>query len=105
MVHRSGAVPCTGPRCRRLERHSQHTAGRSQMSPRRVATWCAAVLSGLLLAGCAAATTPAATTPVALPPPSLPTGLHVAGNQLVDGSGAVVRLRGVNASGTEYACI
>jgi endoglucanase len=30
--------------------------------------------------------------------------LHVAGNQLVDSTGHPVRLRGVNRSGTEYAC-
>jgi len=81
------------------------------MSPRRLATWCAAVLAGLLLAGCtaAAAPPPAATpAPASVPAPAAtpaPTGLRVAGNELVDGSGAVVRLRGVNASGTEYACI
>jgi len=32
-------------------------------------------------------------------------GVHVSGNQLVNGSGAAVRLHGVNYSGTEYACI
>jgi hypothetical protein len=32
-------------------------------------------------------------------------GLHVAGNQLLDGAGRPVVLRGVNRSGTEYACI
>ena len=32
-------------------------------------------------------------------------GLHVSGNHLVDGSGAAVRLLGVDRSGTEYACI
>lgn len=32
-------------------------------------------------------------------------GLHVAGDQLVSGSGAPVRLLGVDRSGTEYACI
>jgi len=31
--------------------------------------------------------------------------LHVAGNQLLDGSGSVVQLHGVNRSGTEYACV
>ena len=34
-----------------------------------------------------------------------PSGLHAMGNRIVDGSGQVVRLRGVNYSGTEYACI
>jgi hypothetical protein len=35
------------------------------------------------------------------------TGMSIAvsGNQLVDGSGAPVHLRGVNRSGTEYACV
>jgi chitodextrinase len=32
-------------------------------------------------------------------------GLHVSGNQLLDASGGLVRLHGVNYSGTEYACI
>lgn len=31
--------------------------------------------------------------------------LHVSGNQLRDAAGAAVQLRGVNRSGTEYACI
>jgi hypothetical protein len=32
-------------------------------------------------------------------------GLRVTGNELVDGSNNVVHLRGVNRSGTEYACV
>src|SRR5438270_302068 len=32
-------------------------------------------------------------------------GLHVVGNQIVNGSGQPVRLLGVDRSGTEYACI
>jgi endoglucanase len=32
-------------------------------------------------------------------------GLRVSGNELVDGSNSVVHLRGVNRSGTEYACV
>jgi len=32
-------------------------------------------------------------------------GLLVSGNHLVDGSGTVVHLQGVNRSGTEYACV
>jgi hypothetical protein len=38
------------------------------------------------------------------PPPKL-SGLHVRGNRLLDGHGRLVRLRGVNRSGTEYACV
>src|SRR4029078_1855395 len=47
----------------------------------------------------------------ALPPgsgagaPSGARGLHVSGNKLRDGKGRVVHLRGVNRSGTEYACV
>jgi endoglucanase len=40
-----------------------------------------------------------------LPPPAGLSPLHVAGNALVDASGSPVQLRGVNRSGTEYACI
>jgi hypothetical protein len=32
-------------------------------------------------------------------------GLHVSGSRLVNGAGSLVRLHGVNRSGTEYACI
>jgi endoglucanase len=32
-------------------------------------------------------------------------GLHVQGNQIINGAGQVVRLLGVDRSGTEYACI
>ena len=40
----------------------------------------------------------------ASPGPVAP-GLHVAGNQLLDANGTLVRLHGVNYSGPEYACI
>ena len=43
-------------------------------------------------------------TPVG-PAPSYPTGLHVAGNQIVDGGGNVVVLHGANRSGSEYKCV
>ena len=32
-------------------------------------------------------------------------GLHVSGNKLLDSKGRLVHFRGVNRSGTEYACI
>lgn len=66
----------------------------------------------------AAAATPSPTptstptpSPTATPtPPPAPaagalTGLRVQGNQIVNGAGQTVRLRGVNRSGTEYMCI
>ena len=37
------------------------------------------------------------------PPPKL--SIRVVGNKFIDGSGATLRLRGVNHSGTEYACV
>jgi hypothetical protein len=47
-------------------------------------------------------------TPVApppLPPPATTVGgLHVRGNQIIDGNGNVVRLHGANMSGTEFVC-
>lgn len=43
------------------------------------------------------------TTPSTQPPQGS-SGLHVAGNKLVDSAGGTVRLRGVNHSGAEYAC-
>ncbi len=33
------------------------------------------------------------------------TGLHVVGNQIVNGTGQIVRVRGTNRSGTEFACV
>ncbi len=45
-------------------------------------------------------------TPVAVgPAASYPTGLHVVGNQILDGGGKVVILHGANRSGTEYKCV
>ena len=34
-----------------------------------------------------------------------PGGIRVLGSRLVDGNGAPIQLRGVNRSGTEYACV
>ena len=47
----------------------------------------------------------ASVSPPPPPPPPAARGLHVSGNQLLDASGNVVQLRGVDRSGTEYACI
>src|SRR4051812_41166465 len=38
-------------------------------------------------------------------PHSAPMGLHVVGRQLLDSSNQPIVLRGVNRSGSEYACI
>ena len=46
-----------------------------------------------------------APSPAPAPAPTPGAGLHVSGNKLLDASGAVVQLHGVNYSGTEYACI
>ncbi len=45
-------------------------------------------------------------TPAAIgPATTYPTGLHVVGNQILDGAGTVVVLHGANRSGTEYKCV
>ena len=68
----------------------------------------AIVLPFLLVTGCGgnpqASPVPAYGLPAKRASTSL-NGLHVSGNQLLDGSGHVVHLRGVNRSGTEYACV
>jgi Cellulase (glycosyl hydrolase family 5) len=47
----------------------------------------------------------ASTAEAATAPPPKVSGLHVRGNRLLDGHGRLVRLRGVNRSGAEYACV
>jgi endoglucanase len=57
--------------------------------------------------GTAASAQTLSVTPAPSPPPPPPSsnGLHVSGAQLLDANGSVVRLHGVDYSGTEYACI
>lgn len=47
---------------------------------------------------------PAETPALAAPAPAI-TGLHASGNQILNSSGQAVRLRGVNRTSGEYACI
>jgi hypothetical protein len=49
---------------------------------------------------------PATASPLpATPPPAAMAGLRVEGNQILTSSGRAVRLRGVNRSSAEYACV
>ena len=50
-------------------------------------------------------TPPTSTAPTTGPLSSAPPVVRVAGNRLVDGAGKPLQLRGVNRSGSEYACI
>src|SRR5207247_6179150 len=59
-----------------------------------------AVLATALLAACANAAGSLGPPPMWTDAPAV----HIQGNQLVDSAGRVVRLRGVNRSGAEYAC-
>src|SRR2546426_7810760 len=59
-----------------------------------------AVLATALLAACANAAGSLGPPPMWTDAPAV----HIQGNQLVDTAGRVVLLRGVNRSGTEYAC-
>jgi hypothetical protein len=59
-----------------------------------------------VVSGCLSAAAGSAVRADATPKPAAPKkGLHVSGNRLLDGKGRVVRLHGVNRSGTEYACV
>lgn len=73
----TGLTPCT-----------PYTVGVRSRKRRAMSAW---VTLSAMTVGCVA------------PPPAA--GLHVAGPQLQDANGNVVRLHGVDRSGTEYACI
>ncbi len=67
------------------------------LRPVRAVAVAVALVGGLVSAGLAATPTAATTSTPAL-------AVTVVGNHLVDGAGNVVRLLGVDRSGTEYAC-
>src|SRR5581483_7470014 len=74
--------------------------GAGGRAPRSVAVSVVVALLCLTVAGAAGPPRPAAAdAPVSI------AGLHVVGNQIVNGDGIVVRLLGVNRSGAEYMCI
>jgi chitodextrinase len=62
--------------------------------------WFTSLVSGVILASAGGALATSDMASAATPP-----SLRVSGNQLVDGSGAAVRLLGVNRSGTEFMCV
>jgi hypothetical protein len=65
------------------------------------------VVASILVASLAIsfAVVPTIAVPANAATPSAISGLHVVGNQIVNGAGAAVRIVGVNRSGTEYACM
>src|SRR6266436_5045915 len=88
------AHPTAPNLCRRCERSSRSIASHCMKIPR------GALLATGLLASCTQvggeSPTPGAWTEAP--------AVHVQGTQLLDTAGRIVRLRGVNRSGTEYAC-
>lgn len=65
--------------------------------------WVGLLAVVVLLAVALLAVVAVTSVPAAAAPP--PTGLHVAGNRLLNGAGDPIVLRGVNRSGTEYMCV
>jgi endoglucanase len=81
---------------------------RAHRSRRRVVRGVAMAAMTAVIAACAGAPPAAmtsATTTSAMRPPIPVNGITVSGNQLVNGAGAPVQLRGVSRMSTEYACI
>jgi endoglucanase len=60
---------------------------------------------GFVLAGAAAAILASGAPRQATAESGPPAALHVSGNRILDAQGRAIQLRGVNRSGTEYACI
>jgi hypothetical protein len=73
------------------------------MSTRR-RPWTVVVAVVLVLVATACGASEPRPAPVAAPPPGAPLEVTVAGNRLVDQQGRQLQLRGVNRSGTQYAC-
>jgi endoglucanase len=59
----------------------------------------------IALAGCSSGSHGGPDAGGGTPPAGGAPGLHTSGGKLVDGAGKAVRLRGVDAAGTEYACV
>src|SRR4051794_2252016 len=76
------------------------------MIPRQIAMLATSVFVVSGVSAAAAEPSPTSARPAgATAPAATKKGLHVSGNRLLDGRGRVVRFRGVNRAGTEYACI
>src|SRR5438045_8274905 len=83
-----------------ISRRFAMSALRLRLSPRVVATMILITLFALLQG--LFQTTPGSAMPLV---GSAPTGLHVVGQQLVDGANRPIVLHGGNRSGSEYTCI
>jgi hypothetical protein len=72
---------------------------------RRLPAGLVAVVVAVTLAGCAESSAGGRETTTPARASASTDGLHVKGSRLLDGHDRVVRLQGVNRSGSEYACI
>src|SRR5206468_74068 len=81
---------------------ARRRAATDNLRVRRIRWWVSVGAAVSLVAGLAAAT-PATLAAAAPAVPSVV--VRVSGNTLVNGAGAVIRLLGVDRSGSEYACI